>query len=422
MNHRSISAYFSKLGYLKFDFAIFASEVGAFLSWIGVLTEVANLSQSATLTALLWVVTRGQRVILGGVLGRFVDRSQNRLRLMTLSMFGYSLFMIIPASIQAFQQPLPLVAVIAVLPVFRLTSVLARMAYLKNTLTAETLSKQVRLIENIPFIASGVSAMLLILFRGKLSLSQILIADTLLHVLSIVILLIGNSPKEKHIPTKTPLLSFQTEWRDLRETFQHRGIRDWSLLEYYFILAFGSFPVIVNIHTGGFGPDGRIAYSAYSVGLSLGSLVATILSQRSIYILKSGKILPWLILVASLLQPFTIWFGDWASAYILLIYSFWGAAITSIFVMAVGEIRSEIVHLSTHEHIGRTMASVSRGEFLLASSLAFVLGPITHTVGPLISAFSLMTFLAPLYPLLGRLKLGEKSKSPSPAKIHATLH
>ena len=96
MNHGSISAYFSKLGYIKFDFAIFASEVGAFLSWIGVLTEVANVSQSATLTAFLWVVTRRQRVILGGILGRFVDRSRNRLRLMTLSMLGYSIFLIIP--------------------------------------------------------------------------------------------------------------------------------------------------------------------------------------------------------------------------------------------------------------------------------------------------------------------------------------
>ena len=398
---------------LKLDGAILITEFGAFLTWMAVTAEMTHAPNPALYTAVLWALTRIQRVVFGGAIGRLIDNTRDRLRLFILSMLLYAIMIGAPAFFESARSPISLVLIMILLPIGRLTAALARMTYVKSVIEGETLTKQVKLMENLPLIASGLSSLALILAPHALTLQVCISIDFALHLFAIVLVYKANLPAHRHQSAKTPLFSFREEVDDLTRTFSNLKLRRAALHLFSVVLLFGSFPIVVSFFSGEFGPSNRMIYAYYGLGLAVSSLVAAVFAQRSIALSTHPRTADVALIAMAILQPLSIALAHQHHEQAGFILWLSGTLISIVFLLLMGESRAKIV-LATNQHeAGRALASVTRGEFLFGGALALAMGPILAQLGSFGSAAVLAVFL----PLALWLAPWRKSPPSAPPKV-----
>lgn len=357
-----------------FDIAILFCEAGSFLTWIAGLIEVQIQTQSALVTGTVWFLTRLQRVLFGGVIGRVVDNNVNLLGLFRISIVGYSLVAAIAAIVPLQGNSLAIIALLVTLPIFRQMMTISRVAYVKELLGQEQVIKQVKLLENLPLLAAGLSSCFLLLF-STLAFSTIVSVDLSLHILALSLLLLTNLPQKERKVVRTRLLSWREEWNGASLVLEHPAILRPTLDLYLIVLAFGSYPVLMNIFGGTFGSEGKTVYSVYNLAIAVGALFATLMAHRSFKLSEWPKSTAVILIASGILQIVGVTDFDSVNLTTALLIVFTvGTLVSTQFIALIGEARSKIVIATPSDQIGRVMGTVTRFEFLIAAILALALG------------------------------------------------
>lgn len=365
----------SKRSLLTLDFSIFATELGAFLTWLATITLVGSGANSAQIIAGFWIANRIQRVIFGGLVGSYVDSYSNKIKLLIISILLYLMSLVILLAFGDTSSTITLLAITFILPVFRQCASLSRIVYVKNAISGEELSKQIKLLEILPLVASGVSALIILFFSDKISLRQFIQLDLVLHTVALLILVQNREWPEsvsKSISQKFEW-NFRKEWLDLREIFADSRINQRVYELYLLVLAFGSYPVLVNILSTSSSGLTRNIYAAYSVGLAVGSFVALVINQTQVKPLS----FPFLRAAAGLavfLQLIGIVdFGmkpEWRLITICIV----GIAVTTSFVLYLATIRADLVSNIESKNLASWLSTIARIEFLMATLMAYFVG------------------------------------------------
>jgi hypothetical protein len=376
------------------DLSIFFTELGVYVTWIGLMTHAGTFVEAISLISALWFSNRIQRVLLAGFTGSIVDMAKDKILIFKISAVGYALTILVFCFLDL-NRPQLLIALTFILPIYRLLSTLARVAYVKNMLEGEELKKQVRFMETLPMAGSGIGAVVIVIYGDMISFEQILWADFVLHLISFfVIFFIKKNTNSQTEPAE--MWSVRKEIKDTRAVIEDPLVRSLTLELYALIALFGSYPVVVTIISSAHSAQSKIIYSSYSLGLALGSLIA-LLAANAInrYHNILYKLLPWAT-VAAFLQAVSAFQFDLSEGRIAAMVFAIGTFATAVFVMYLANLRAEIANLVPKRTVASTLAIISRFEFLLGACLAYSIGIISDISGIFSSAVVMMAFIIPM--------------------------
>lgn len=367
----------SKRSLLTLDFTIFATELGAFLTWLATITLVGGGTNSAQVIAGFWIANRIQRVIFGGLIGSYVDSYSDKIKLLIISIVLYLLTLFLLLAFGDTSSTTTLLAITFILPIFRQCASLSRIVYVKNLVSGDELSKQIKLLEILPLVASGVSALIILFFSKEISLKHCIQLDLALHTVTLLIL-VANGQWPQFLPKASPdkfKWNFRKEWFDFKEIFADSRINQRVFELYLLVLAFGSYPVLVNILSTGSEGSTKNIYAAYSIGLAIGSFIALIINQTRAKPLTFAFLRASAVLAVTLQLIGIVDFGM-SVEYRLTTICFVGIAVTTIFVLYLATIRADLVSQIESQRLASWLSTIARIEFLTATLMAYLVGAI----------------------------------------------